>query len=72
MKFIYFYSPVYEFYNFHIASRIKNLPYFVLTPLLINDVINKVPNRHHFEGINIKIELIIEEIKKNIGDTIVF
>jgi hypothetical protein len=72
MKFVFFFSPTYEFYNYHITSILKNIPSFVVKPILINDVINTQKNKHHFDGINIKIELIIEQIKQNMGETIVF
>lgn len=72
MKFFYFYSPTYEFYNYHINTRLKDSPCFDLNPLLINDVINTNKSDHHFSGINIKIELIIEIIKNNPTETIVF
>jgi len=72
MKFVYFYSNTYEFYNYYIKSCIENLESFDITPIIINDVINTDSSKHHFCGINIKIELIIEEIKQNIGETIVF
>jgi len=72
MKFVFFYSPTYEFYNHHITTNVQNLPQFDLQPILINDVINKEKGKHHFDNITIKIELIIEEIKKNIGERIIF
>ena len=69
-KFIYFYSPLYEFYNQQISEKCKNN--FKLKPILIDDVVIKDKNGHHFNGHNIKIELIIKEIKDNMNNNIIF
>jgi hypothetical protein len=70
MKFIYFYSPMYEFYHKHINENLKN--YFNLESILIDDLKIKSKDEHHFTGHNIKIELIIDQIKKNMGQYIIF
>jgi hypothetical protein len=71
MKFIYFYSPFYVF--FHNQIQYKLSPYFTCVPLLINDILeNKDSNIHHFNGLTIKLELIIEQIQKEFGSTIIF
>lgn len=70
MKFIYFYSPLYEFYNEHIQQRLSK--YFELIGLTIDDVSIKNSNGHHFSGHTIKIELLIDQIKQNTGSFIIF
>jgi len=69
MKFIYFYSDLYEFYNVHIQENLKDI--FQLKAIKIDDIKEK-KNGHHFDGLNIKIELIIREIKENMNNSIIF
>jgi hypothetical protein len=74
MKFIYFYSEDYSFYHNHIQKNLSN--FFHLEPVIIGKINideNKHLNHsHHFAGITIKIELIIDSIKKNMGSPIIF
>jgi hypothetical protein len=69
-KFIFFYSPLYEFYNQHLHETLDN--YFDLEPILINDLPNDKYKHTFFGGVSIKIELIIEKIKKNMNNFIIF
>jgi len=69
MKFIYFYSELYQYYNEHIH---KNLNYiFDLDPIKIDDL-NNNSGHTFFGGVSIKIELIIQKIKENMGSSIIF
>jgi GR25 family glycosyltransferase involved in LPS biosynthesis len=69
MKFIFFYSPIYNFYNEHIKAHLENI--FDIEGILINDI--PTQNGHtFFGGVSIKIELIINKIKENIGNYIFF
>jgi hypothetical protein len=67
-KFIFFYSPLYEFYNQHLHETLDN--YFDLEPILINDLPNDKYKHTFFGGVSIKIELIIEKIKQNMNNFI--
>lgn len=69
MKFIYFYSKLYEYYNNHIHNNINSI--FDLEAIKIDDLQNN--NGHtFFGGVSIKIELIIQKIKENMGNSIIF
>lgn len=69
MKFIYFYSDLYEFYHNHINNNLNSL--FELDPCKIDDLTNK--GGHTFSGgVSVKIEIIINKIKENMGTSIVF
>jgi hypothetical protein len=46
--------------------------YFELEPILIDDIKEVDNNKHHFDGLTIKIELIIDAIKRYMGETIIF
>lgn len=74
MKFIYFYSEDYYFYHNHIQKNLSN--FFDLEPIIIGKINideNKHLNHfHHFAGVTIKIELIIDSIKKNMDSPIIF
>lgn len=69
MKFIYFYSNLYEYYNKHIHKNLNSI--FDLEAIKIDDLKN---NGGHtfFGGVSIKIELIIQKIKENMGTSIIF
>jgi len=71
MKFYYFYSPSYTFYHEHIQERLSNQ--VDLHPILI-DEIPEIKDSHHFTGLTIKIDLIIDAISQNMGkeETIIF
>jgi hypothetical protein len=69
MKFIYFYSKLYEYYHNHINNNINSI--FDLEAIKIDDLQNN--NIHtFFGGVSIKIELIIQKIKENMGNSIIF
>ena len=69
MKFIYFYSNLYEYYHNHINDTIGSI--FEVEGVKIDDLESK--NGHtFFGGVSIKIKIIIKKIKENIGDSIVF
>jgi hypothetical protein len=69
MKFIYFYSELYEYYNKHIHENLNKV--FELEAIKIDNLKN---NGHHtfFGGVSIKIELILKKIKENMGNSIIF
>ena len=69
MKFIYFYSDIYEYYNKHIRENLNSV--FELESIKIDNLKN---NGFHtfFGGVSIKIELIIQKIKENMGNSIIF
>ena len=71
MRFLYFYSPFYQFYHEHIQSTLS--AHFELEPILIEDI-QEQQNKslHHFEGLTIKLDLIIAAIKRYMGEIIVF
>ena len=69
LKMYYFYSCSYLFFHEHIQERLSN--YMDLKPILINDI-PEIPNQHHFTGLTIKLELVIDAIQKNLGETIIF
>ena len=71
-KFVFFYSPLYNYYYNHLN---KNLSlYFYLESILIDDL--QAPKKdkiHTFRGgISIKIEIVIKKIKENLGKFIIF
>lgn len=67
LKWYYFYTNDYEFYNQHLSKN-KN---FDLCPILINNL-KLNTNGHHFNNITIKIELVINAIKENWNKYILF
>lgn len=70
-KFIYFFSPIYKFYDKHINENLNN--YFNIESILINDIINNGDYDHaFFGGTTIKIELIINKIEENLNNYIIF
>jgi hypothetical protein len=71
MRFLYFYSPLYQFYHQHIQDTIGK--FFELEPNLIEDITElENKNQHHFHGLTIKIDLIIDAIQRYMGETIIF
>jgi len=69
MKFIFFYSQLYEYYNNHINKNLSTI--FDVEAVKIDDLKNN--SGHTFwGGVSIKIELIIQKIKENIGNSIIF
>lgn len=69
MKFIYFYSDLYNFYHEHIQQNLSS--HFELEYVKIGDLKGK--DGHTFNGgVSIKIEILIDKIKENMGDFIVF
>ena len=70
-KFIFFYSPIYDYYKNHIIKNIGN--FFDIESILIDDIPNKTNSWHTFcGGVSIKIELIIQKIKENLNSFIIF
>jgi len=68
-KFVYFYSDIYQFYNQHIKENLNDI--FDINGIKINDLNSQ--NGHTFwGGVSIKIELLIKEIKENMGKHIIF
>mgnify|MGYP003994839719 CR=1 FL=1 len=73
MKYYYFYSPIYEYYNNHIIENLKNI--FDVNPILIDDIKPNLGGKkgHTFNGgVTIKIELVIKCIKENMNKMIIF
>ena len=69
-KFIFFYSPLYNYYHNHLLTNLT--PYFEVEPILINDLNNNNKGHTFFGGVSIKIELIIQKIKENFNNFIIF
>jgi hypothetical protein len=69
MKLYYFYSSLYLFYHEHIQERLSN--FVDLNPIVIDDI-NENNNGHHFDGLTIKLELLINAILQNMGEIIIF
>uniref|UniRef100_A0A6C0I0L7 Nucleotide-diphospho-sugar transferase domain-containing protein n=1 Tax=viral metagenome TaxID=1070528 RepID=A0A6C0I0L7_9ZZZZ len=69
IPFYYFYTPDYEFWNNHLSETLCN--HFDVRPISI-DKINLSNNGHHFTNVTIKIELLIDCIKKNMNNSILF
>jgi len=69
MKFIYFYSELYEYYNKHIYQNLNKI--FELDAIKI-DNLNNNSSHTFFGGVTIKIELILQKIKENMGNSIIF
>ena len=70
IKFIYFYSNIYEYYHNHLQSRLRNC--FLLEPIKIDDLATNTLGHTFFNGVSIKIELIIQSIRQNMGQYILF
>ena len=70
MKFIFFYSEIYDFYFRHITKNLNDM--FEIEPIKIDNISNNNNGHTFFGGVSIKIELIIQKIKENIGNTIIF
>jgi hypothetical protein len=69
-KLIFFYSDIYTYFKNHI---IKNLDkYFIIEPILIEELNAKKDQHTFFGGVSIKIELVIQKIKENLGKFIIF
>jgi len=70
MKWYFFHTQNYHFYKNHIENRLNNSN-FEVEPILLNEL--KLSNiGHHFLNNTVKIELVIDCIKKNIGNYIIF
>ena len=74
MKFVYFYSPTFQFYHEHLQSVLA--PYFSLIPILIEDLpvvhIPFLTKGHHFDGLAIKMQLVFTQILNHMNESIVF
>jgi hypothetical protein len=65
MIFVYFYSKGYEFYHNHIQKNLSNV--FQLHPIFVEEFPERKKDSdhfHHFAGITLKVELVIDCIKK--------
>lgn len=69
MKFIFFYSELYDFYNNHIHKNLNSV--FELEAIKIDNLKN-FGGHTFFSGVSIKIELILQKIKENMGNSIIF
>lgn len=70
MHFVYFYSPLYTFYHEHIQENLNKS--FDLDPILIDDIPENKEAGHHFCGLTIKLQSVVDSIKKYKGETIIF
>jgi hypothetical protein len=71
IKWYYFYTKDYEYWNKHLYSSLNgNYEIFPIQTDNLN--IKENIGQHHFDGIVVKIELIIDAIKNNIGKKIYF
>ena len=69
LKFYYFYTPDYEFWNNHLSTTLSGV--FDIHPLKQDHI--KLSNvSHHFLNVTLKIELLIDCIKKNMNNYILF
>lgn len=71
-KWYYFYTPDYEFWHQHLQNSLRD--HFALKPILVNpDQLRLNEGKgHHFQGCPIKLELLIDCISANLGDSILF
>lgn len=69
IKFYYFYTPDYVFWDNHLKNTLDR--YFSVNPILV-EKINLSNVSHHFLGVSIKIELLIDSIKQNMNNYILF
>jgi len=68
-NFYYLYSPLYNYYNKHIIKNLSNI--FNIHGIIMDDLDNK--SQHpFFGGVSIKIETIVDCIKKNMNRYIIF
>lgn len=70
MLWYYFYTNDYFFWDVHLKSKLNK--YFDLYPLQIDNINISNIGKHQFNGVTIKMELIIDCILKNFGKTIIF
>jgi hypothetical protein len=69
VKFIYFYSDLYAFYHEHLKDTLSS--HFDLKGILIENL-NAKANHSFSGGVTIKIELLIQSIKDNMNECIIF
>jgi hypothetical protein len=70
MKFIFFYSQLYNYFYNHITQTINGV--FDVDAIQIDDLPTRNSGHTFFGGVSIKVELIIQKIKENMGSTILF
>ena len=71
MKWYYFYTPEYEEWHEHLQSRLEST--FATVPICLDKIdIHDQHRYHHFTGSTTKVKLVIDAIKNNLGDKIVF
>ena len=68
-KFFYFYTPDYQFWDIHLSITLKEI--FDVQPIKI-DSLSLSNTGHHFLNLTVKIELVIDCIKKNMNSFILF
>jgi len=69
-KLIFFYSELYGYYSDHIHSRLDG--FFEIEGIQIDNLVNDNKGHTFFGGVSIKIELIIQKIRENMGEFITF
>jgi len=71
-KWIYFYTPDYAFWHQHLQHTLGG--HFKLHPILVqaNQLQLNEKEGHHFQGCSLKLELLIQCIAENMGESILF
>jgi len=72
IKWFYFYTPDYEIWHKQLYNSLSQK--FDVNPIIVNEIpkLNDQHKRHHFTGCSFKLELLINTIKNNMGERIVF
>jgi hypothetical protein len=72
IPFYFFYTPNYIFWYNHLTETLNNI--FNVNPIEIEKIILSNANLtgHHFTNVTIKVELVIDSIKKNMNKYIIF
>ena len=71
MKWFYFYTADYTFWHDHLQRALGGQ--FDLQPILIRELeLSSQEGRHHFTGQPLKLQLLVNAVKENQGESIVF
>lgn len=72
IKYYYFYTPDYDHWHKHLSNTLSS--HFDVNPICVDEItgLHDQHNNHHFTGCSFKVELVIDTIKKNMGNKIVF
>lgn len=71
-KWYYFYTPDYEFWHQHLQKSLHG--HFELKPILVASDLLRLNEGtgHHFRGCPVKLELLIDCLSANLGNSIIF